>query len=364
MDTNLIARVRTVLESSGLPNAAFAAAIATTPDKLSKSLAGSRKFTTTELALIAELADSTLDWLLTGSQKPTPAMAARTSVHGGVEQVTIEGLAARFTDASDQLTFLEESPRTLAGLPLLLNVWSAVAQGEALAAEALAQVRSAGFNVEPGSDLAAVAEAVFGTDVAVVEMPGGLDGCAWQTDQQRLILLNKTSNWARYRFTFGHELGHILAGDAQVLIAEDVTHTSNHESEMRASSFAAAFLMPEADVRERVTAELDRRAFIELVNHFRVSPSAMYFRLKNLKLANPECQAWSSMTAESCAVLGGVPELLATERNRSDARRLPPRLVGEHLKHFLNNQTSARPLATLLEMDPAEVIELVRPIAE
>lgn len=362
MDTNIIDRVRSVMDASQLPNAAFAAAIATTPDKLSKSLAGTRRFTTTELALVAELGHTTIEWLLDGVEKRTPLMAARTTTASARDSEGIEKLASRFTNASDQLSRLADSPRDLQPLPVLSNDWSAVAQGERLAISALDMIRRAHQTADAAASLPEVVEAVFDIDVAVVDMPDGLDGCAWQTDQQRLILIPRTSKWARQRFSFAHELGHVLASDAQELIAEEIQSGSDRVKEMRANAFAAAFLMPEDELVKRCNGALVQKAeFIDLVNHYLVSPRSMFFRLSNLQLISAEHRSWGGMTAEACAVSGGKPELLATERNKSEAERLPPRLVAEHLKLFWADRTSARPLAALLNMEPAAVIDLFRP---
>lgn len=362
MDTPIISRVRVIMDRSGQSKSEFATAIATTPDKLSKSLGGIRRFTTTELALVAKLGQTTVEWLLTGKERTSPAMAARTSSLSAPDASTIDRIARRFTEASDQLQVLREAPRVLTPLPPLPSTWSQVAQGEQLARDAREIIGNSGAQLAPGQDLISVMESVFNVDVAVTEMPAGLDGCAWQTDQQRLVIANKTPRWARQRFTLAHELGHILAGDAQDLISETMHTSSSKQSEMRANAFAACFLVPDHEVTALIDGPVTKDIFMGLVNHFKVSPKSMAFRLKNLrKLDDVYVNAWGSMTAEACAAASGHPEIIAEESNRTDVNRVPPRLVAEHVRLFWEGETSARPLAALLGVDPGFIIEKLRP---
>lgn len=364
MDDALIERVRQLMQTSGLNQAEFAELIATSPDRLSKSLSGTRKFTTTELALAAESAGTTVEWILTGQHKATPAIAARTALAAAPSHEEISDVVSRFSTASEQLEMLAEPPRAMSPLPPLARTTMFVDQAEQLASDALTMVRERGFDSTESLDLPALLEDVFSVDVAIVNLPGGLDGCAWQTVSGRLIVLNRTSNWARQRFSLAHELGHILACDAQTLIAEEVPPHSSRMTEKRANSFAASFLMPTDEVREKVQDVNDPAHFAELVNHFRVSPTSMAWRLVNLGfLASSSVSRWQGVSAESCALTAGRPQLISSERARSEASRIPPRLLNEHLEHFYNGVTSARPLAALLEMPSHAVIDLLRPVA-
>ncbi|WP_162237497.1 helix-turn-helix domain-containing protein [Arthrobacter sp. Leaf234] len=364
MDDTLVERVRQIMQTSGLNQTDFAELIATSPDRLSKSLSGTRKFTTTELALAAQSAGTTVEWLLTGQHKATPAIAARTALAAAPSHDQISDLVSRFSTASEQLQMLADPPRAIAPLPNLAATTMYIDQADRLATDALSMVRDRGMDSTASLDLPALLEEVFSVDVAIVSLPGGLDGCAWQTELDRLIVLDRTSNWARQRFSLAHELGHILAGDAQTLIAEAVPPHSSQMSEKRANSFAASFLMPADEVRKMAQNLGDPAHFAALVNHFRVSPTSMAWRLVNLGLlTSSSVSKWQSVTAESCALTAGRPQLISSERARSEASRIPPRLLNEHLEHFYNGATSARPLAALLEMSSHDVIDLLRPVA-
>lgn len=366
MNDALIGRVRQIIQNSGLSQAEFADLIATSPDRISKSLNGTRKFTTTELALAAQSVGTTVEWLLTGEHKPAPSIAARTALAAAPSHEEITQIVSRFSTASEQLYMLADPPRELSVLPPLSQSSKFVEQAEQLASDALDMVRASGKDSTRDLDLSSIVEEVFSVDVAIVDLPTGLDGCAWQAASGRLIVLNRTSNWARQRFSLAHELAHILAGDAQNLIAEKVPPHGHQVTEKRANAFAASFLMPTEEVRELAEGVnlQESRSFQKLVNHFRVSPVSMAWRLVNLgfmdKAVVPE---WTAVTAESCAVADGRPELMTSERARSEAKRIPPRLLNQHLELFFRGETSARPLAALLGMTGQEIIELLRPVA-
>ncbi|MGH3922953.1 MAG: hypothetical protein ACRDTT_08815 [Pseudonocardiaceae bacterium] len=68
--------MRGVIAASGCTQADFARSIDLDPTKLSKALAGTRRFTPLELALIAEQGRRSVDWLLYGASE-RPTLAAR-----------------------------------------------------------------------------------------------------------------------------------------------------------------------------------------------------------------------------------------------------------------------------------------------
>src|SRR5687768_9066828 len=69
-------RVRQVIRQSGLTQAEFAAKAGLDGPKMSKSLSGVRRFTSLDLARIAEVAGVAVDFLL-GTGDPSSAAAAR-----------------------------------------------------------------------------------------------------------------------------------------------------------------------------------------------------------------------------------------------------------------------------------------------
>src|SRR5262247_409114 len=71
-------RVLSLVEASGLSRGAFAQEIGLDDSKLSKSLSGTRRFSSLDLARIADRWNVTVDWLVTGEEPPL-AVAARTT---------------------------------------------------------------------------------------------------------------------------------------------------------------------------------------------------------------------------------------------------------------------------------------------
>ena len=70
MSDDISERVSRLIEQSGLSKQDFGTRIGIDGSKLSKSLAGRRRFSSSELAEIAELGGTTVDWLLTGTVRP------------------------------------------------------------------------------------------------------------------------------------------------------------------------------------------------------------------------------------------------------------------------------------------------------
>lgn len=71
-EATLVTRVRTAINDAGINHSEVARQIGIDASKLSKSLAGTRKFRVEEISLIAELTGVTTDWLTTGSSARPP----------------------------------------------------------------------------------------------------------------------------------------------------------------------------------------------------------------------------------------------------------------------------------------------------
>ena len=248
-------RVLSLIEASGQNRRAFAQDIGLDDSKLSKSLNGARRFSSLDLARIADKCGVTVDWLVTG-EEPALAVAARTT--SGQARTAIEA-AKRYSTMREDLAVLGwEQPWR----PLEVEIpgGTYAEQGKALAAATLARVAEAGLSLT-GASLPALVEKAFGADVAVVALDEGFDGLAASSDEAKLIVLGTSQVPARQRFTLAHELGHLLAGDDQgVHLDKDVYDKAQAKdpSEMRANGFASAFLMPEGILRSAAgTAGLD-----------------------------------------------------------------------------------------------------------
>ena len=344
-------RVRDLIRASGHTQQEFAARIGLDGPKLSKTLAGTRRFSSLDLARVAELCDVTLDWLVTGEESPL-ALAARTT---GGSAATAVRTARRLATMRSDLTELgypqpwrPVDSRTGSG-----SSWAN--QGTNLAEAALAAVTRAGRAGVP-DDLAELVESVFGADVAVVDLEESFDGLATSSDAVKLIVLGTSPVPGRQRFTLAHELGHLLAGDDQeVHLDEDVYATSRspEPSEVRANAFAAAFLMPEPVLRTALRgAPFTDRTFAALACDLRVSPSALAVRMKSLRLLDAGgCDRLRRMSAAEAAALAARSADLDRWTTEAGRTRPPGRLALDALAAYRAGVTTLRPYANVIGAD-------------
>lgn len=370
MGESVTDRVREVMSAASVSQAVFAEAIGLTPDKVSKSLGGVRRFTSLDLARIAEFGNTTVDWLLTGREPLRPAIAARTTAPALDERGRgrLKELVDRLTAAYEVIDLLGLSPELPELPPVRTDLGRYVDQGIALAEDALVRLAAKGSPVMGGLDTADLLQAMersFGVDVAKADLPDGFDGAAWQVDGFRLIMIARTDVPTRQRFTLVHELGHILAKDAQDLLTE--THLSpGHQkdlTEVRANVFAANLLMPRDEIMSAVReGELTDEHLTSLVVRFQVSPSALAARLGQLGVIAPEAaNRLRGLTTQACHWLTGQSDLFEARKTWSQAGRLPFRPAQLLYEAYLAGDTTLRPLAAYTGLDAEKVRAMLEP---
>jgi Zn-dependent peptidase ImmA (M78 family) len=347
-------RVRHLLRESGLTQHDFATRIGLDDSKLSKALGGGRRFSSLDLARIADLCRVTVDWLITGDEPPL-ALAARSS--GGSAGNAIREARRLSTMRSDIADLGFPQPWHPSMTDLGSGGW--VDQGNRLADAALAQIEQFDSPVEQ-TDLADLVEAVFGADVAVLDLGSGFDGLATSSEQVKLIVLATSQVPARQRFTLAHELGQLLAGDDQgVHLDEDVFDKAQAKtpSEMRANAFAASFLMPEATLRTAVgTAGLTEQGFAALACELVVTPSALAYQLKSLRLIDAgTCDRFRGLTGRRAASMAGRGGEFAKRVTEASRPRPPGLLVRDTYAAYDVGATTLRPYANLLGVDVEEI---------
>ena len=335
-------RVRQLIKEAGLTQTEFGARVGIEKTKLSKSLAGSRRFTSLELALVAEQGGVTVDWLLTGAEAGFAA-AARTGADG-VSAGAALSRARELTNLRDALEGFgfPQQIRFEAG-DLKGNRWAL--QGIDLAKRLRHSFHSP---VEQAANLATLIETDLGVDVAIQPL-GRLDGLAVTTGSARLILAATSIVPTRQRFTLAHELGHLAASDDQQLHTDENVYARDGEGEMRANAFAAELLMPEAALADRV--HRGSLWFEELVWELQVSPTALAYRLGNLKLID-DTERNRLLTVEMdrvVAILGRQQDYAARVAEASQPR-IPALLLRDLLAAHRKGHITLRPVAALMGM--------------
>jgi len=347
-------RVLGLIEASGLSRRAFAQRIGLDDSKLSKSLSGTRRFSSLDLARIAEECGVTVDWLVTGDE-PALAVAARTTTG---EARTALDAALDYVSMRAGLASLGY-PQPWRPLSVPLSGPPTAVQGHLLARHAVDRVSEVGLSVS-NTDLPATVEAAFGADVAVLALDDGFDGLAAASDVAKLIVLATSKVPWRQRYTLAHELGHLLAGDDQdVHLDKDVFDKGQGKdpSEVRANAFAAAFLMPEAVLRAAAgTTGLTQQAFAALACDLKVSPMALAIRLSQLRLIDAgACDRLKTLSGVKAASIVGLGPDYARWIAQATTIRAPGLLVRDAYTAYESGAATLRPYANLLGVDVDEL---------
>lgn len=351
-------RIKGLIVEAGLTQAGFGERVGIEASKLSKSLSGVRRFTSLELAVIADEMNVTVDWLLSG-QESLMATAARAAEGSSAENALT--LAQEYVTMRADL--IELGYRQEWQLPKVSR-WASrwIQQGTDLAAAALERLEQVGWR--PGGDLADAIQEAFGIDVAVAELGEGFDGLAVATETAKLILVDASAVASRQRFTMVHELGHLLASDDQQVHKDaDIYSAASKkgESEVRANSFAAALLMPEVRLRAWASSNVEAGSvgeadFCALATDLKVSPSALGYRLANLGLIdNGTREQLGSLTGKRAAVIAGKVDAFVRASAESMRPKGPASLLRDAFTAFQEGEATIRPYARLLGVDPKEL---------
>lgn len=133
-------------------------------------------------------------------------------------------------------------------LPPPSGRWEAIEQGSRIATE---ERRRLGLGSSPLGEMAELLDRQ-GVRVGLVDLPDDVSGLTVvEPDLGAFVVAHKGQHWLRRRYSLAHEYAHVLLDrDRQGTISRAADRDSLIE--VRANSFAAAFLMPETGVREFV----------------------------------------------------------------------------------------------------------------
>ena len=212
--------------------------------------------------------------------------------------------------------------------------------------------------------LASLIEARLGIDVMIEPLGGpGLLGVSITDSEFPFILVNADVHKPRALFTLAHELGHVLAGDGDVMHV-DFEETANSPKEQHANAFAAALLLPVDEIRtiksehEDVSAGLAR-----MLVRFGVSYETLIYRLNNLHIIDDEHKE-SFLEKGRRSFLGELENSEDKNKLRAGSpplsKRPPMLLAARCLQALRDGIASPAPLAGLLSVERSALVETLR----
>ena len=277
--------------------------------------------------------------------------------------------------------------------PIPRSRWQAVQQGERVASQ---ERRRLGLGLAPVGSLSELLE-TQGVRTALIDLPDDVSGLTMADLAIGVfIVANRTHHAVRRRFSLAHEYAHALL-DRDRLGTVSRTTERNDLVEVRANTFAAAFLLPGEGVRQFMTligkggpsrqhadifdeggvVEASTRAapksqdtqmydVAELAEHFGVSRLAALYRLRNLRfLSDAEFDHLKQL--EDAGQGRAVAALLQLPQRDEDAARDEYRhrflsLALEAFRRQAISRSKLNELASIIDLGPNEVGDLLERI--
>lgn len=233
---------------------------------------------------------------------------------------------------------------------------------EQQARELAQQVRTAlNLGSAPIADVDELIEQLTGVDTAVLQLPKTTDGFT-ATDPERettLIAVRACDVPERQRFSFAHELGHLLWNDgAQVHELDD----GRTPGERRCDAFARHLLAPEEGIKTWLAAEklpensrINERTVALLARHFRVSFIVILIQLESMMLITErQKKELRGPTGAQLAQRYGWGPAYKQEQAAAEAVRAPRRILERAVEAYRQNIIGVRALAMLEGRSPEE----------
>jgi Zn-dependent peptidase ImmA (M78 family)/transcriptional regulator with XRE-family HTH domain len=328
----------------------IAGQIGMTPDAFSRALNDKRAFSSVELALLAELLDADLHWLITGEPDPH---RVRIAARHEFDHITGErGVPGRKQDdkelANVALAYRQAYPD--AQHPSALLPASADAIREAL-----------------GDDFARwIADRLEERlDVDVVRIAGLTTDYSFTVGGRHVVLLAARANWFRSNWSVAHELAHLALRHHDVEDAED-------GQEAAANAFAAELLLPSAVLGAIDWQTISPAELAQFIWDAGVSCEALMRRLNSLQLhmssrvrklldgSTQRLLREHLVDVVEPAGAGGqfaLPIDRITERmNASAVRRFPLSLQAAHVERIALGEVSPGTLAWMLDTAEEDLV--------
>jgi Zn-dependent peptidase ImmA (M78 family)/transcriptional regulator with XRE-family HTH domain len=317
--------------------------IGMTPDAFSRALNDKRSFSSIELALLADLLDADLHWLITGKADPHGVrIAARHEFNHGTGEHSVPGR--------------EEDDEELANVALAYRQ----AYPHAAHSSAALPTSPAALREALGDDFVRwIADRVEERlDVDVVRIAGLTTDYSFTIGGRHVILLAARANWFRSNWSVAHELAHLA------LRHHDVENAKGGQ-EAAANAFAAELLLPKVALGAVNWQAISRSELAQFVWDTGVSCEALLTRLTSLQLpVSPRLRQLLDLPTQRLlrehlseisrrGAAGGRfarPIDLITERmNASAARRFPLSLQAAHVQRIALGEISPGTLAWMLD---------------
>jgi transcriptional regulator with XRE-family HTH domain len=322
----------------------LAKSIGMTPDALSRSLNGERKFSAGELAEIADLLGADVHWLITG--EPAPYRVVLAARHDYDHATGVRDVPGR-----------EDDTHVLEDVAL---VYRQAYQAESSATpplprpvEAVREILGEGF-VRPFVERL---EGRLGVDV--VRLAEISTGWSFSLAGHSVIVLPATGNWFRENWSLAHELAHLSLGHHAQANDEPVAASN----EAAANSFAAELLLPANTVKAIDWPNISPDKLAGLIWDWGVSTDALSRRLASLRIPVPDMvAAWAAQPTQRLLRRhwDGLPEQITRRMDDAATRRFPVALQARHLKQIENGALGKATLAWMLGVHQ-EDLELDEP---
>lgn len=321
-----------------------------TPDAFSRALNDKRSFSSIELALLAELVDADLHWLITGKADPHGVrIAARHEFDHVSGEHSVPGREEDDQElANVALAYRQAYPD--AGHPSATLPTSPAALRRALGD---GFVRWIADRVEDR------------LDVDVVRIAGLTTDYSFTIGGRHVILLAARANWFRSNWSVAHELAHLA------LHHHDVEDARGGQ-EAAANAFAAELLLPKAALDAVDWQGISRSDLAKFVWDAGVSCEALVTRLTSLQLrVSPRVRQLLDGSTQRLlrehlrevsrpgATSGqfALPIDLITERMSASAvRRFPLALQAAHVQRIALGEISPGTLAWMLDTAEEDLV--------
>lgn len=308
------------------------------PDALSRALNGQRAFSAIELARLADVLDTDIHWLITGTPDPRRlAIAARHDFDFDSGRRQVPGRAGDQSVLDDiglayHQAYQGTRPEVVQTFP-----------------EGVAKTRAA---LGDGFVRHFIDRLEDEVRVDVVRVSELSTSYCFTVAGRHVIVVAATGNWFRENWSLAHELGHLIIGHL------DQAQRRDHEAE--ANAFAAELLLPSEVMRDLDWSDVSAAVLSQRVWDFGVSTDALARRLGWLGIAVSEDVA-GLFTQSTQRLLrhhwaGHLFDDEITQRMEDAAsRRFPVSLQHAHLEKIASGDLGKGTLAWMLGISPDQL---------